>query len=423
MLHASSFRVLNSGSERTGAARVRRPKPLNSLAARRHSFVPRLDVLEDRTVPSGGYVFQTIDPPLAAQLSVPALISNSGEIVGVYTDANAVIHGYLLSGGQYTTIDEPNAGTGAGQGTLVTGINASGSIVGAYLDANSVVHGFLLSGGRFTTLDDPNAGTGTFQGTVAGMINASGTIVGVYKDANSVEHGFLLSGGQYTTLDDPNAGTGAFQGTNAQGINALGVIVGYYADANSVVHGFQLSGGQYTTLDDPAGVLGSLASGLNDHGQVTGGYTDANGFSHGFVLSGGQYTTIDDPAGVLGNQADSINNSGKVVGAYTDANGVIHGSLATPTRGDSAGGSFALAIPDRLAPAQEMLSPPSNTSVAQGKLDQPPTRPEVSRIDRVFAEDRWSTAHQRFQPSRSGSESLPLDWLHHELGDDVAGIW
>jgi hypothetical protein len=32
--------------------------------------------------------------------------------------------------------------------------------------------GFLLSGGQYTTLDDPNAAPGAFQGTVAYGINA-----------------------------------------------------------------------------------------------------------------------------------------------------------------------------------------------------------------------------------------------------------
>src|SRR5262249_14684336 len=129
MLHASLFRGLKSSPQRTKPASDRRKKPPSSLAARRRSFAPRLETLEDRTVPSGGgYNFQTIDPPQAAQVSAATLISNSGDIVGLYTDVNSVFHGYLLSGGQYTTIDDPNAGTAAGQGTVALGINASGSI-------------------------------------------------------------------------------------------------------------------------------------------------------------------------------------------------------------------------------------------------------------------------------------------------------
>ena len=51
----------------------------------------------------------------------------------------------------YTTIDDS---LGA-RGTLAFGINASGQIVGTYIDANSRDHGFLYSGGIYTTLDDP----------------------------------------------------------------------------------------------------------------------------------------------------------------------------------------------------------------------------------------------------------------------------
>jgi uncharacterized membrane protein len=220
------------------------------------------------------------------------------------------------------------------------------------------------------------------------------------------------------------------------------VIVGFYFDANSVQHGFLLRGGQYTTLDDPAGVLGSVASGLNNRGQVTGGYFDADGVIHGFVLSGGQYTTIDDPAGVLGSGADSINNSGTVVGQYVDANGVTHGYLATKGHDDPASstpgatssrgstaplmnafGSFELAIPDSLPPAQGMLSPSGSVSATPRKPDRLPTLPDVSQIDQVFAEDHWGTEHGNFTHSKPKSEGLRPDWLHDGLADDFAGHW
>jgi probable HAF family extracellular repeat protein len=85
-----------------------------------------------------------------------------------------------------------------------------------------------LSGGSYTTLDDPAATLGTF----ASGINGSGQIVGQYQNASGL-HGFLLSGGTYTTLDDP----AATRGTNAFGINTAGQIVGYYTDNNGD-HGF-----------------------------------------------------------------------------------------------------------------------------------------------------------------------------------------
>jgi len=53
----------------------------------------------------------------------------------------------------YTTIDDPSATDRATGFTVASGINTAGQIVGSYGHFGS--HGFLLSGGTFTTLDDP----------------------------------------------------------------------------------------------------------------------------------------------------------------------------------------------------------------------------------------------------------------------------
>jgi probable HAF family extracellular repeat protein len=157
-------------------------------------------------------------------------------------DARSVFHGFLLTGGHYTTLDDPHAGTGAGtlQGTVPTGINASGAITGFYIGPNNDFHGFLLNQGQYTTIDEPNAAPGPFLGTEAVGINTAGQIVGNYEDAKFVIHGFLLANGQYTTLDDPNAGTAAGdnQGTQPDGINDSGNIVGFYVASNRRIHGF-----------------------------------------------------------------------------------------------------------------------------------------------------------------------------------------
>jgi hypothetical protein len=185
--------------------------------------------------------YTTLDDPNAALYTAAVSVNNREQIVGYYADSRSVIHGFLLSHGQYTTLDDPNAGTAAGQGTFGIGINNDGQVSGNYVDAGGVYHGFLLShghDGQYTTLDDPNAGTAAGQGTVAYGLNDRGQIVGYYVDAGSVFHGFLLSHGQYTTLDDPKAAAGAFQGTDAVGISASGKIVGTYIDSNNLDHGF-----------------------------------------------------------------------------------------------------------------------------------------------------------------------------------------
>src|SRR5262249_52781439 len=60
-------------------------------------------------------------------------------------------------------------------GSAATGINDAGLIVGNQVDSDGVFHGFLLSGGVYTTLDVPGA-----IGTRANGINDAGLIVGIY---------------------------------------------------------------------------------------------------------------------------------------------------------------------------------------------------------------------------------------------------
>src|ERR1700730_14569537 len=94
----------------------------------------------------------------------------------------------------YTTFDDPLATTG---NTQAYGINSTGQISGSYGNASGA-HGFLYSGPNYTTLDDPLA----TNGTSAQGINAAGQVVGWYRNSSGI-HGFLKIGVFFTTLDDP----------------------------------------------------------------------------------------------------------------------------------------------------------------------------------------------------------------------------
>ena len=72
----------------------------------------------------------------------------AGDIVGGYTDPNGVIHGFIrpVATGIITSFDDPNAGTAANTGTMGRSILSTSSgltIVGVYVDANGVLHGFI----------------------------------------------------------------------------------------------------------------------------------------------------------------------------------------------------------------------------------------------------------------------------------------
>ena len=54
----------------------------------------------------------------------------------------------------FTQIDYPGATS-----TQAWGINSRGDIVGHYVSANKSSHGFLLSGGHFTSIDFPRRGS------------------------------------------------------------------------------------------------------------------------------------------------------------------------------------------------------------------------------------------------------------------------
>ena len=102
----------------------------------------------------------------------------------------------------FTTIDDPHAPVGY---TTPSGINDGGDIVGTYRAGTVVgdpLHGFLLRGGSYTTIDEPNAKGVTLRWASMRrvMSSASSASGGVLST-----HGFLLHQGTYTTIDAPGA--------------------------------------------------------------------------------------------------------------------------------------------------------------------------------------------------------------------------
>ena len=99
----------------------------------------------------------------------------------ILTSLAALMTAGLTVHAQYTyrALDDPFASGG----TWAEGISGT-SVVGGYLDNNGVNHGFLYSGGtNWTTLDDPLAGSGSGQGTYANAISGI-NIVGSYVNAS-----------------------------------------------------------------------------------------------------------------------------------------------------------------------------------------------------------------------------------------------
>jgi probable HAF family extracellular repeat protein/VCBS repeat-containing protein len=276
-------------------------------------------------------------------------INSLGDIVGYYET-----HGFLYSGGSYTTIDP----AGSTQ-TLIFAINNDDQMVGYYIDSSHEYIGFQYTDNTasYTILEPPYSSTPIL--TEASDINALGDVVGYYRsgsdsfsdraylfkdgtvyltiapsghesyasginDSDQVvgtyfdggrEHGFLYDyeHDSYTTID-PSGSAESW----ALAVNNSGQVIGEYRDSDGR-HGFLYSDGHYTTIDVP-GAIDTEALGINASGQIVGYYVDSDSRHHGFVESGGAYTTIDAPS-ADDTYAYSINDSGEVVGTYFDSSG------------------------------------------------------------------------------------------------------
>ncbi|GLQ89023.1 hypothetical protein [Dyella flagellata] len=131
-----------------------------------------------------GVFSATFDPP-GATSSTSSVVIPSGAVIGAYTHlagttCSTQCQGYLLYHGSYATISYPGAAF-----TFAGGANAPGDVVGVYTDAAGVSHGFLFNG-AYTSFDYPGASF-----TEATGINPSGVIVGLWINSAGVVNGFI----------------------------------------------------------------------------------------------------------------------------------------------------------------------------------------------------------------------------------------
>jgi hypothetical protein len=264
-------------------------------------------------------VLKVLDYP-GADMSYAYGINDAGVVVGGYR-SSGVWHGYVYSGGTYTSYDVPVANTFQ----ELRGINNNGDIVGRYADAGGNHHGFLLNGGvggTFSTVDVPGyannfllglndrqaGGYGGSGPVLVGMTadGTWGTQLGVYWDAGG-SHTF-----QYGTYQ-----------SQASSINNLNQIYGSYYNAgwHSMLGP---SGGSMSEIAFP-GATTTTGGGINDAGDIVG-YYNVGGVDHGFAREGGIFRTAD-VSGASATYYSEVNESGVMVGYYS-VGGVDHGVMA-----------------------------------------------------------------------------------------------
>jgi probable HAF family extracellular repeat protein len=264
------------------------------------------------------YRFVKIDVPNAVSTDARG-INARGDIVGTYTDANDVNHGFLLRQGVFSSIDVPDA---AFTGTRA--INARGDIVGNFLDAGFVQHGFLLHDGQFTQIDYPGA-----SATFAYGINNAGDLTGSHFDASGNERGYILRDGVFHNVHVPGGLTTTVYFAQDNGrvlVGDTGVLDGFHGFIRNKPGDFQLI--DFPGLSSPC----TEARWINQRGDIVGFFRNVCVFEdppHGFLLGDGQYTQIDFPRSI-DTKVLAINDDGVIVGNFTDKQGNLHGFKAVP---------------------------------------------------------------------------------------------
>jgi len=154
-------------------------------------------------------------------------INKKGVFTGSYENSSSQIIGYTGKNAKYqNSFTLPNITT---TGIAGRGMNDKGDIVGWYLNSSGVEHGFLLSDGVATTIDDPN-GVTNLEG-----INNNGEASGLYTDSSGNRHGFTydIASKTFTELTVPDSTYVEVWGLNDKGVvaidgeNSSGVFVGY----------------------------------------------------------------------------------------------------------------------------------------------------------------------------------------------------
>jgi probable HAF family extracellular repeat protein len=156
--------------------------------------------------------------PAGAIQTVLRGVNNSGQATGYFIGGGRV-HSFLYNSGTITQLDVPF--TTNNDGTQAYGINDLGQIVGVYFvstNPGEAAHGFIYSNGIFTTIDDPNAGTGAGRGTYVTGINDSGEITGYYSDSAGVVHGFVATSQNLAKKDFTGDGNSDLLWRNTNGL-------------------------------------------------------------------------------------------------------------------------------------------------------------------------------------------------------------
>lgn len=201
-------------------------------------------------------------------------INATNQVAGWCTSATTSLPiGFVYSKGKYTSITGPSGATAS----EASGINDNGDVVGLYLDSASAQHGFILSGGKYTTVDVKG-----MSSTACWGINNSGLVTLYALDSSNDYHSYTTTDKGKTLTKWGYSGAGAL-GTVIHSPNNNGDIDGTYFDSSNGGHGVLWTGGKYYPFHDPKDNHSTRADGLNNSLTIVGRYSPPSGTNQGFL--------------------------------------------------------------------------------------------------------------------------------------------
>jgi hypothetical protein len=203
------------------------PKASDTLFTRRNAlgvtvgwYIDTTSVPRHHGVVVSGSSMVTVNYPGATD-TVLTGINYWGSIVGYFSkDSYNTFDGFELKNGVFTRIHYP----GSTQ-TFPVSISDKGIIIGTYSlsTTTAVLHGFVLANGAYTTFDHPKTLGLSVARTRLFDINGSGTIVGAYDIPPFPDNGlpFIYTNGIFKDITVPNS-----QDPIVLGINGYGYVIG-----------------------------------------------------------------------------------------------------------------------------------------------------------------------------------------------------
>jgi hypothetical protein len=213
------------------------------------------------TAPAKAGTFTTFNVPVPGAFGThPTAINPARAIAGFYFDASGLEHSFLRTpNGNITPFDPPGATCSASTEVFVCsqplGITPEGMVVGFYTDASFVSHGFLRApDGAFTVFDPPGS-----ISTFTAAVNPDGAVTGEFFVNPFLQHGFLRTrNGTFTVFDPPGS-----RSTFTAAINPAKAITGACFDTNFALHGFLRTPDGTITSFDPPGSTFTFPSAIN----------------------------------------------------------------------------------------------------------------------------------------------------------------